>query len=224
MSKISIQIANKDHLSFIPQICEEMAASAKVKSTGIAVRSPKYLESKIVEGKAVVAFNENRQWVGFCYIETWQSGAYVANSGLIIAQKFRRQSLAKQIKKKVFELSQTKYPNSKIFGLTTGLAVMKINSELGYNPVTYSELTKDEQFWSGCKGCVNYNILIDKQFKNCLCTAMLYLPNKKVKISKSEKIYNENNLVKPRIHKVLDRITKFSQSGFINTKYKKNEQ
>ena len=51
---------------------------------------------------------------------------------------------AKAIKEKIFKLSREKYPNAKIFGLTTGLAVMKINSELGYEPVTYSELTQDD--------------------------------------------------------------------------------
>jgi hypothetical protein len=93
-----------------------------------------------------------------------------------VAPAFRKGGLAKQIKKKIFELSRTKYPESKIFGLTTGLAVMKINSELGYEPVTYSELTQDEAFWAGCKSCVNYDILMSKDRKNCLCTAMLYDP------------------------------------------------
>jgi hypothetical protein len=68
------------------------------------------------------------------------------------------------------------YPDAKVFGLTTGLAVMKINSELGYEPVTYSELTQDEAFWAGCKSCINYEILTQKQRKHCLCTAMLFDP------------------------------------------------
>ena len=53
---------------------------------------------------------------------------------------------------------------------------MKINSDLGYEPVTYSELTDDEDFWAGCKSCVNYDILMSKERKNCMCTAMLYDP------------------------------------------------
>ena len=77
---------------------------------------------------------------------------------------------------KTFFLSLKKFPGSKLFGLTTGLAVMKINSELGYRPVTYSELTDDDQFWVGCQSCVNYPILQSKQRKNCLCTAMLFDP------------------------------------------------
>ena len=78
--------------------------------------------------------------------------------------------------KRLWPLSREKYPDSKIFGLTTGLAVMKINSKLGYEPVTYSELTTDEEFWKGCRSCVNYEILMSKERKNCMCTAMLFDP------------------------------------------------
>ncbi len=170
-----ILIANSDHEGFAEIICEEMAASAKARGTGIAKRSPDYVKEKMREGKAVIAFTKEGVWAGFCYIETWD-GDYVANSGLIVAPPFRKGGLAKKIKKKIFELSRRKYPEAKIFGLTTGLAVMKINSELGYEPVTYSELTQDEAFWSGCKSCVNYDILMSKERKNCLCTAMLYDP------------------------------------------------
>jgi hypothetical protein len=100
----------------------------------------------------------------------------VANSGLIVSREFRGQGIANKIKKKVFELSRNKYPEAKIFGLTTGAAVMKMNSDLGYRPVTYSELTSDASFWNGCSSCVNHPILISKNSKNCLCTAMLYEP------------------------------------------------
>jgi hypothetical protein len=170
----TIQVATKHHFDWATKICEEMESSAKIRGTGIAKRSPDYIMQKMEEGKAIIAITEENQWAGFCYIEMWQNEEYVANSGLIVDPKFRKGGLAKMIKAKIFELSRDKYPNSKIFGLTTGLAVMKINSELGYQPVTYSELTNDEQFWSGCKSCVNYEILKSKDFKNCLCTAMLY--------------------------------------------------
>ncbi len=171
-----IIIADQTHESFAEIICEEMASSAKARGTGIAKRSPDYIKQKMREGKAVIAFTKDGIWAGFCYIETWSHGDYVANSGLIVAPPFRKGGLAKAIKKKIFDLSRKKYPDSKIFGLTTGLAVMKINSELGYEPVTYSELTQDEDFWSGCKSCVNYDILMSKERKNCFCTAMLYDP------------------------------------------------
>lgn len=174
MSTFSIQLAGQEHLDYAEQICAEMESSARIRGTGIAKRSDEYIRQKMMEGKAVIAFTNTNLWAGFCYIETWQSGEYVANSGLIVAPAYRKDGLARLIKQKIFELSRTKYPGAKVFGLTTGLAVMKINSELGYEPVTYSELTTDEQFWNGCKSCVNYSILTSKEFKNCLCTAMLY--------------------------------------------------
>jgi len=94
----------------------------------------------------------------------------------VLPPAFRKSGVAKNIKKRIFDLSREKYPESKIFGLTTGLAVMKINFEMGYEPVTYSELTQDEAFWAGCKSCVNYDILMSKDRQNCMCTAMLYDP------------------------------------------------
>jgi len=157
-------------------ITDEMASSAKARGTGIARRSPDYVSQKIQEGKAVIAVTATGEWVGFCYIEAWQHGQFVANSGLIVAPTYRKTGIAKKIKHTIFQLSRDKYPNAKLFGLTTGLAVMKINSELGYEPVTYSELTDDEEFWAGCKSCVNYDILMSKDRKNCMCTAMLYEP------------------------------------------------
>jgi hypothetical protein len=169
-------VAEYSHAHFAEQICGEMAASAKARGTGIAKRSPDYIIQKMNEGKAVIALHRDGSWAGFCYIETWGHGSYVANSGLIVSPQFRKSGLAKQIKHQIFNLSKTKYPEAKIFGLTTGLAVMKINSDLGYEPVTYSELTNDDAFWAGCKSCVNYEILMSKERKNCLCTAMLYDP------------------------------------------------
>jgi len=172
---IIIRVANSGDVHYAETITTEMEASAKARGTGIAKRSPEYIANKMNEGKAVIAHLKDGTWVGFCYIETWE-GEYVANSGLIVAPAFRKSGVAKQIKRRIFDLSREKYPNAKIFGLTTGLAVMKINSELGYEPVTYSELTQDEKFWAGCKSCVNYDILMSKDRKNCMCTAMLYDP------------------------------------------------
>jgi len=181
-----IKVATAEHSYFSELICTEMEASAKARGTGIAKRSPDYVSQKMLEGKAVIATTTEGVWAGFCYIETWGHGEYVANSGLIVAPEFRKSGLAKKIKEKVFDLSRKKYPNAKIFGLTTGLAVMKINSELGYKPVTYSELTNDEEFWKGCRSCVNFEILTNKERKNCLCTAMLYDPEKEEKKSKQQ--------------------------------------
>ena len=174
--KIIVRVAHSGDVSFAIAITDEMESSAKARGTGIAKRSPAYVAKKIEEGKAVIAHTQDGTWVGFCYIEAWQHGQFVANSGLIVAPAFRKTGIAKKIKQTIFQLSREKYPNSKLFGLTTGLAVMKINSELGYEPVTYSELTDDEEFWAGCKSCVNYEILMSKDRKNCMCTAMLYEP------------------------------------------------
>ena len=173
--------ATEQHIKCAEQICDEMAESAKARGTGIARRTPEYITTKMLEGKAVIAFHRDGTWAGFCYIETWSHGTFVANSGLIVNPLYRNMGLAKKIKRSVFELSRQKYPDAKIFGLTTGLAVMKINSELGYEPVTYSELTQDEDFWKGCQSCVNYDILKSKERKNCMCTAMLWDPIEKAK-------------------------------------------
>lgn len=178
---VNVLVAGEAHVHFAQQICDEMEASAKARGTGIAKRSPDYVAGKMLEGKAVIALQPDGTWAGFCYIETWGHGQYVANSGLIVSPQFRKSGLARRIKQKIFELSCSKYPEAKIFGLTTGLAVMKINSELGYEPVTYSELTDDDAFWNGCKSCVNYEILLSKERKNCLCTAMLFDPEEKKK-------------------------------------------
>lgn len=174
--KIVVRVAHSGDISYAIAITDEMESSAKARGTGIAKRSPAYVAKKIEEGKAVIAHTEDGTWVGFCYIEAWQHGQFVANSGLIVSPPFRKSGTAKKIKQTIFQLSREKYPTAKIFGLTTGLAVMKINSELGYEPVTYSELTDDEEFWAGCKNCVNYEILMSKERKNCMCTAMLYEP------------------------------------------------
>jgi hypothetical protein len=181
MRHFIVQVANGQFLHLAEIICNEMESSAKARGTGIAKRTPEYIRQKMLEGKAVIATTPNGDWAGFCYIETWSHGEYVANSGLIVAPQFRQSGLARDIKHKIFELSRKKFPGAKIFGLTTGLAVMKINSDLGYEPVTYSELTKDEAFWKGCTSCVNFEILQSKEQKNCLCTAMLYDPKEKEK-------------------------------------------
>src|SRR5687767_15197024 len=185
-----------------------MAESAKARGTGIAKRSPEYVADKMVEGKAVIATTTDGTWVGFCYIETWGHGEYVANSGLIVSPPFRKSGVAKRIKERIFQLSREKYPDAKIFGLTTGLAVMKINSELGYEPVTYSELTQDEKFWAGCKSCVNFEILMSKERKNCLCTAMLYDPKDHYEPKETAQHFEEKG-------KVYERFLKIKQSKFL---------
>jgi hypothetical protein len=180
---VMVREANSDDIHYAKIITDEMESSARARGTGIAKRSPDYVALKMREGKAVIAVTDQGEWVGFCYIEAWGHEQFVANSGLIVAPAFRKSGVATQIKRRIFNLSRTKFPNAKIFGLTTGLAVMKMNSELGYVPVTYSELTDDEEFWAGCRSCVNFEILTSKGRKNCLCTAMLFDPTRPTKSS-----------------------------------------
>jgi GNAT superfamily N-acetyltransferase len=175
IKKLTVEVAGKKHVKYVDEINNAIDIASKQRGTGIARRSDEYLTTKISEGKAIIALDGDI-FAGFCYIETWGDKGFVANSGLIVVPEYRGYGLAKEIKNKAFQLSRKKYPNAKIFGLTTGLAVMKINHELGYRPVTFSELTNDDQFWNGCKGCVNYDILMRMERTKCLCTGMLYDP------------------------------------------------
>lgn len=177
---MEIVIATHKHVSYAEAICETIDRSAQERGTGIAKRTPEYIRTKIKNNNAVIAL-DGENFAGFCYIETFENKNYVVHSGLIVHHDYRNQGLAKKIKSKVFSYSQEKYPEAKIFGITTGLAVMKINYELGYKPVTFSELTDDPEFWKGCQTCRNYDVLQRTNQKMCLCTGMLYDPERKTK-------------------------------------------
>ncbi len=168
-----IKVADVSHHHFASAICEMMESAAKVRGTGIAKRDPAYLQQKMTEGKAIIALDGSKV-IGFCYIESWEGKKYVANSGLIVHPEYRQTGIAKAIKSATFTLSRKMFPDAKLFGITTSLAVMKINSDLGYKPVTFSELTKDEAFWKGCQSCVNFDILQRTNRSMCLCTGMMY--------------------------------------------------
>jgi len=200
--QIIVRVANSSDTFYAQTITDEMEASAKARGTGIAKRSPEYVAQKMQEGKAVIALEPNGSWVGFCYIEVWGHEEFVANSGLIVAPAYRKSGVAKKIKQTIFQLSRKNYPKAKIFGLTTGLAVMKINSDLGYEPVTYSELTDDEEFWAGCKSCVNYDILMSKDRKICMCTAMLYDPIDHFEPEETSAEFKENSKLYERFMKI----------------------
>lgn len=210
-----VRIADEKDIRYAQQIVDEMESSARVRGTGIAKRSPEYVAAKMLEGKAVIALTAGNEWVGFCYIEEWSHGRFVANSGLIVVPAYRKSGVAKRIKEAIFALSRKKYPDSKIFGLTTGLAVMKINSDLGYEPVTYNELTDDIQFWQGCRSCVNYEILSGKERKNCLCTAMLYDPADHRKAEETKKHFKEKS-------KIYERLLRLKQHKFLRS-FRKNK-
>lgn len=172
---IKVLFATDEHVKYAEQIVNLIYESALQRGTGIARRSPEYIAKKISGGKAVVALADDRL-IGFSYIESWEHGDYVATSGLIVDPEFRRLGLAARIKSKTFELARLRFPFAKIFSITTSLPVMKLNSQMGYKPVTFSELTDDEEFWAGCQGCVNFDILKRNNRRMCLCTGMLFDP------------------------------------------------
>ena len=186
---ITLHYCTSSHHPYATAICELIETAAKQRGTGIAKREPEYIKTKMTNGNAVIAL-DGHQLAGFCYVEMWENKKYVANSGLIVHWDYRGQGLAKKIKAKAFELSKKKYPEAKLFGITTSLPVMKINSDLGYKPVTFSELTQDETFWKGCQSCPNYDILSRNNRSNCLCTGMLYDPKKPNTQSEEKKKQN----------------------------------
>lgn len=175
--EIDVMVAEASHEMYVDEILETIEAAAKVRGTGIAQRTHDYLATKIREGKAIIALSGD-EFAGFSYIESWGNKQYVATSGLIVPEKFRHLGIAKRIKEASFTLARLRWPKAKIFSLTSGGAVMKMNTELGYLPVTFGELTDDEAFWRGCEGCINHDVLVRTERKYCICTAMLYDPFK----------------------------------------------
>ena len=181
---IRVVVADATHEKYVDTILTTITDAAKKRGSGIASRTHEYLATKMKERKAVIALAgeaETEEFAGFCYIESWGNKQYVANSGLIVVEKFRRHHLATRIKRTAFSLSRLRWPHAKLFGLTSQRAVMKINTELGYVPVTFAELTDDDAYWKGCGTpeepcCVNCDILARTNRKYCVCTAMLYDP------------------------------------------------
>lgn len=172
---IDVVVADESHEKYVDIILETISEAAKVRGTGIAKRTHEYLLKKMREAKAVIALDGDR-FAGFSYIETWQDKKYVTTSGLIVHPDYRGRGLAKRIKDMTFTLARIRWPHAKIFSLTSGAAVMAMNTQLGYKPVTFADLTQDEAFWKGCEGCVNVDILHRTGRKYCICTGMLYDP------------------------------------------------
>ncbi len=208
---INVTVADESHLKYAEAICKEIYISSLERRTGIANRTPEYICEKIRAGKAVIALatedgaadgsaaesgdkartgdgaarqtapGESR-FAGFSYIESWGGKSFVANSGLIVAHEFRGLGVAKRIKEQTFILSRHLFPDAKIFSITTGAAVMKMNYEFGFRPVPYSELTDDPEFWKGCEGCRHFDILKSHDYKMCICTGLLYDPEEHLEI------------------------------------------
>jgi len=207
---MEIVVANESHFKYAQVISDTITESAKVRGTGIAQRTPEYIIKRLQNENAIIALDGDK-FAGFCYIEVWGKKNFVANSGLIVHPDYRNQGLAKKIKKAVFELSRKKFPDAKIFGITTGLAVMKMNYELGYKPVTFSELTDDPEFWKGCQTCKNFDILTRTERKMCLCTGMLYDANTQKPKSKPRKKLNG---------KAFKRLKRMKETLFLKKKQK----
>lgn len=175
---IFVRIATINDIKYVDEIIQETESSAIARGSGISKRSPEALAQKIREEKAVIAVTTAGEWVGFAYFEVWENGNFISNSGLIVSPEFRKTGVARAIKDRIFRMSRRRYPKAKIFSITSGIAIMKMNTQLGFEPVTFAEITKDPSFWEGCKSCVNYHILEGKKKCNCLCTAMLFDPEK----------------------------------------------
>ena len=176
MKDIQVMVADESHVKYVDTILQTIADAAKVRGTGIAKRSPEYVATKMREAKAVIAL-EGELFAGFSYIETWGNKHYVTTSGLIVHPDYRGLGLAKRIKNLTFTLARVRWPHAKIFSLTSGSAVMTMNTQLGYHPVTFNDLTDDEAFWRGCQGCINHDVLERTGRKFCICTAMLFDPD-----------------------------------------------
>ena len=210
LKDIQVLVATTEHLKYVDEVNDAIDQASKERGTGIARRTYEYIANKMQEGKAIIALENGETFAGFCYVESWGAKSFVANSGLIVVKDYRGIGLATEIKRKAFMLSRQVYPNAKIFGLTTGLAVMKINHELGYRPVTFSELTDDEDFWKGCQSCVNYDILQRTNKSKCLCTGMLYDPaweqEKKVEEKVEEKKKSNGWAIKGTLLDIINKL------------------
>ena len=184
---ISVMVADASHEKYVDIILDTIEKAAKVRGTGIAKRTHEYVATKMKEAKAVIALYGD-EFVGFSYIETWGNKQYVTTSGLIVDPKFRGLGVAKHIKDLTFTLARTRWPHAKIFSLTSGAAVMAMNTQLGYHPVTFAELTDDEAFWRGCEGCINVDVLKRTGRKYCICTGMLYDPEEHLPAKLTEEV------------------------------------
>ena len=190
-TEIDVVIADESHGKYVDIILDTIERAARVRETGIARRSHDYVLQKMKEGKAIIAL-AGEEFVGFSYIESWGNKQSVPTSGLIVVEKFRRHGLAKRIKHAAFQLARLRWPKAKLFSLTSGSAVMKMNTELGYSPVTFADLTDDEAFWRGCNGCVNHDVLLRTRRRYCICTAMLFDPDDARCLASEKKMYDDD--------------------------------
>lgn len=174
---IEVMVADESHKQYIPDILAAIYEASQVKGVSIVMRDPYYLAQKMREGKAVIALCEGA-FVGFCYLECWQDEQFVANSGLIVRPEFRGQGVATRIKQQIFDQCRKLFPDACIFGITKSEAVIRMNTQLGFERVGYDQLTNDPKFWKGCDTCLNYPVLLANEGRSCHCVGLLYRPKK----------------------------------------------
>ena len=179
---VIVTVADKSHIPYAESVCHELYLSSLGDKIGIARRTPEYIREKMETGKAVIALADDGELAGFSYIESWGDKSFVANSGLVVPEKYRALGIARRIKEQTFILSRRLFPNAKIFSMTTSAAVMRMNYEFGFRPVTYDYLTDDLEFWKGCEGCRNFHVLQEQNYRVCICTGLLYNPEEHLEI------------------------------------------
>lgn len=135
---IFIPTAEESNTGYVPKIIAETERSAIARGSGIAKRTVSSVEEKIRAGKAIIALTSSGEWMGFSYLESWEQDRFVSNSGLIVAPKVRNSGVARSIKNRIFRLSRKLYPDSKIYSITTGPAIMRINARLGFLPLSFA--------------------------------------------------------------------------------------
>ena len=171
-TELFTMVATEQHIPFVAEIVDLINKSAIARGTGRGKRDPQEIIEKIKKGQSIIAFDDKDNLVGFCYVEAYENGKFFANSALIVSPNYRGLGYSRNIKVAAFELGRSLFPKAIPITITTSAAVMKLNSELGYVPVTFEEITKDPAYWAGCKSCVNYSLLEANNRKHCLCTAM----------------------------------------------------
>ena len=63
--EFNVMVAQECHTAYSEAICQEIYISSLERKTGIANRSPEYVNEKIRAGKAVIALTEDGEFAGF---------------------------------------------------------------------------------------------------------------------------------------------------------------
>ncbi len=152
---------------------------AAAQSSDIATRSPELITSKIEQEHAALALTTENMVVGFGYISLYNDNV-LSHSALVVHPEYRGRGIFRGLKKTLIDIGDKLFPGVDIISLTTSLKVKKVNESLGYKAVSLKELTQDKNFWSGCKGCKQYDEMQQMKFPEsensigeyCCCSAM----------------------------------------------------